>query len=134
LGKEKSISFGNLSFARDEHWTDFGVEMMWKMLQRDTPDTYLICRGQANTGEEFLEAAFGHFNLKWQDHVKTDQSLFRPNEVVKLVGDPAKAVRDLGWRPNRMSFTDHIYLMAKYDYDLERGAQPVRPNVFELFP
>jgi GDPmannose 4,6-dehydratase len=134
LGKEKSIPFGNLNFARDEHWSDFGVEMMWKMMQRDKPETYLICRGECHTGEQFLDAAFGHFNLRWQDHVKTDASLFRPNEVVKLVGDPSKAVRDLGWRPNRMSFKDHMRLMCEYDFALESGLKPVRPDVFMLFP
>lgn len=134
LGKDKELSLGNLNFARDEHWTDFGVEMMWKMLQRDTPETYLICRGHANTGVEFLEAAFGHFNLKWQDHVKISQDLFRANEVVKLVGNPQKAVDQLGWRPNRMSFEDHIRLMCQYDYELEGGKGPARPDVFKLFP
>lgn len=134
LGKDKTLSLGNLTFARDEHWSDFGVEMMWKMLQQDKPETYLICRGRAHEGVEFLEESFGHFNLKWQDHVKIDQSLFRPNEVVKLEGNPAKAIAELGWRPNRMSFKDHIRLMTQYDYDLESGRNPVRPNVFELFP
>lgn len=133
-GKEKTLTLGTLSFARDEHWSDFGVEMMWKMMQRETPDTYLICRGQASHAEEFLDAAFGHFNLNWRDHVKSDPSLFRPNEVVKLVGDPSKAVRDLGWRPNRMSFKDHMRLMCNYDYALESGQKPVRPDVFSLFP
>ncbi len=134
LGKESTITFGNLAFARDEHWTDFGVEAMWQMLQRPTPDTYLICRGQAHTGEEFLAAAFGHFGLRWQDHVKISQDLYRPNEVVRLVGNPEKAVRDLGWRPNRMPFKDHIALMCAYDHALESGAQPARPDVFSLFP
>lgn len=134
LGKEKTIAFGTLDFARDEHWSDFGVEMMWKMMQQEKPDTYLICRGQASHAEEFLDAAFGHFNLNWRDHVKSDPSLFRPNEVVKLVGDPSKAVRDLGWRPNRMSFKEHMRLMCEYDYALESGLKPVRPDVFALFP
>jgi len=134
LGKEQSVVFGNLSFARDEHWSDFGVEMMWAMLQREKPETYLVCRGHAHTGAEFIEAAFGYFNLKWQDHVKISQDLFRANEVVKLVGNPQKAIDELGWRPNRMSFEDHIRLMCQYDYDLESGKTPVRPDVFKLFP
>lgn len=134
VGKEKFLTLGNLAFARDEHWSDFGVEMMWKMMQREKPETYLICRGECATGEQFLDAAFGYFNLNWRDHVKSDPSLFRPNEVVKLVGDPSKAVRDLGWRPNRMSFKDHMRLMCEYDYALESSLKPVRPDVFALFP
>jgi len=134
LGKESSISFGNLSFARDEHWSDFGIEMMWKMLQLDEPDTFLICRGHATTGEEFLDMAFGNFYLNWRDYVKTDETLFRPNEVVKLVGNPQKAIDKLGWRPDRMSIKDHMRLMCQYDYDLESGLKPKRPDVFALFP
>ena len=134
LGKEKEAVFGNLQFARDEHWSDFGVEMMWKMLQREKPETYLICRGKATTGEEFLDAAFGYFNLRWQDYVKFDVNLLRPNEVVKLVGNPQKAIDDLGWRPDRMSIEQHIGLMCRYDYDLEGGGKPERPDVFKLFP
>lgn len=134
LGKDKSVSFGNLNFARDEHWSDFGIEMMWKMLQLDEPDTFVICRGRATSGEEFLDMTFGHFNLRWRDYVKTDLSLFRPNEVVKLVGNPQKAIDKLGWRPNRMSINDHLRLMCDHDYALESGGTPVRPDVFALFP
>lgn len=134
LGKDKSLMLGNLDFARDEHWSDFGVEMMWKMLQQDKPDTYLICRGHAHYGEEFLDEAFQFFNLNWREYVKLDKTLLRPNEVVKLVGNPQKAINELGWRPNRMSFKEHMRLMCKYDYDLESGQIAVRPNVFELFP
>lgn len=134
LGKQKDISFGFLGFSRDEHWSDFGCEMMWKMLQRDTPQDYVIANGITYSGEQFLDAAFGHFNLRWQDHVVVDQSRFRPNEVVKLVGDSTRAQRDLGWRPNRIPFQHHIDLMCQWDYDLERGEKPVRPDVFALYP
>jgi len=133
-GKQKDVYFGNLNFYRDEHWSDFGCEMMWKMLQRDKPETYLICRGECFHGEQFLDEAFGYFNLRWQDYVKFDKSLLRANEVVKLVGDPSKAIQELGWRPNRMSFKQHISLMCKHDYDLETGNLPERPKVFDLFP
>lgn len=134
LGKQKQLLLGNLNFYRDEHWSDFGVEMMHKMLQLDKPETFIICRGECFHGEQFLDEAFGYFNLKWRDHVIIDPSRFRPNEVVKLVGNPQKAIEKLGWRPNRMSFKDHIGLMCQYDFELESGANPKRPNVFELYP
>ena len=130
LGKQKELVLGNLDFWRDEHWSDFGVEMMWKMLQLDKPDTFLICRGQAFHGEQFLDEAFEHFNLDWKHYVKIDKSLFRPNEVRKLVGNPQKAIDKLGWNPDRMSFKDHIGLMCNFDYELESGNKPARPNVF----
>jgi len=134
LGKLKELTLGNLDFFRDEHWSDFGCEMMWKMLQRETPKDYVICTGTCHSGEEFLDLAFGYFNLRWQDYVKIDKSRFRPNEVVKLVGDSSLAQRELGWRPNRMPFKDHIHLMCEWDMRLEDGLHPVRKPVFELYP
>lgn len=134
LGKQDKLPLGFLGFSRDEHWADFGCEMMWKMLQRDTPQDYLIANGVTHSGEEFLSLSFGHFNLKWQDHVVVDPARFRPNEVVKLIGNSARAQRDLGWRPERMPFKDHIDLMCDWDYALERGDHPVRPDVFALYP
>lgn len=134
LGLEKELKLGNLNFWRDEHWSDFGVEMMWKMLQLNEPKTYLICNGSGHHGEEFLNEAFNYFNLDWKKYIKIDNSLFRPNEVVKLVGNPSKAIKELDWRPNRISLKEHISLMCDYDYRLEKGEKVERPNVFKLFP
>lgn len=133
-GKQSELHLGNLSFYRDEHWSDFGVEMMWKMLQLEKPETFLICRGECHHGEQFLDAAFGCFNLDWKKYVKLDKSLLRPNEVVKLVGNPQKAIDKLGWRPNRMTFEDHIEEMCSYDYNLESNGTAERPNVFIKYP
>ncbi len=134
LGKQSELQLGCLAFYRDEHWSDFGCEMMWKMLQLDTPEVFVICRGECFHGEQFLDEAFGYFNLSWRDHVRFDKTRLRPNEVVKLVGTPAKAQEKLGWRPARMGFKDHIALMCDNDYRLEKGEPTKRPNVFELFP
>jgi GDPmannose 4,6-dehydratase len=81
-----------------------------------------------------LDEAFGYFNLKWQDHVEIDKTRFRPNEVEKLIGNSSLAQKELGWRTDRMPFKDHISLMCKYDYELESGKVPVRPDVFSLYP
>lgn len=134
LGKQSEITLGSLAFYRDEHWSDFGCEAMWKMLQLDRPETFVICRGECFHGEQFLDEAFGHFNLNWRDHVRFDEARLRPNEVVKLVGNPAKAKARLGWQPDRMSFKDHVRLMCQHDYALESGQQPARPDVFALYP
>jgi len=134
LGKMKNISLGFLGFYRDEHWSDFGCEMMWKMLQNETPKDYVIANGVTHSGEEFLELSFSHFNLNWREWVIVDQSRFRPNEVVKLIGDSSLAQKELGWRPERIPFKDHIGLMCNYDYALESGAEPVRPDVFKIYP
>lgn len=134
LGKQNDLSLGELNFYRDEHWSDFGVEMMWKMMQLDKPETFLICKGEGFHGTQFLDEAFNYFNLDWKKYVIFDKSKIRPNEVVKLVGSCEKAKKILGWNPNRMSFKDHISLMCKYDYELESNLSPIRPNVFDLYP
>lgn len=133
LGLAKDLVLGNLEFSRDEHWSDFGCEMMWKMLQREEPKDYVIATGKTYTGEDYLNAAFNFFDLDWQNYVKIDHNRFRPNEVKKLIGDSTLAQKDLGWNPNRMSFESHIGLMCKYDLALESGKNPVKSDVFNLF-
>lgn len=134
LGKQDKLSLGFLGFSRDEHWSDFGCEMMWKMLQQDSPRDYVIANGTTHSGEEYLELAFGHFGLRWEDYVIIDPSRYRPNEVITLIGDPSRAVAELGWVPNRMPFKDHIDLMCAWDFALEKGVTPPRPDVFSLYP
>jgi GDPmannose 4,6-dehydratase len=132
LGKQKDLALGNLNFWRDEHWGDFGTEMMWKMLQLNDPEVFVICKGECYHGEQFLDKAFGYFNLNWRKYVTFDKDRLRPNEVIKLTGDSSKAVEKLGWNPKRMSFEKHIELMCKYDYSIESTGIAERPNVFDL--
>jgi GDPmannose 4,6-dehydratase len=132
IGKEKKLILGHLDWARDEHWSDFGCEAMWKMLQLEKPENFVVGNGEAHWGEEFVENAFGYFNLNWKDHIVFDDSLKRPNEVVRLIADSTRAQEKLGWTPNRIGFKTHINLMCKYDFDLENGQNPVRPDVFSL--
>lgn len=134
LGKQDSLKLGNLDFYRDEHWSDFGCEMMIAMLQNEKPKDYIIANGVTYSGKEFLENAFGYFDLDWQKYVEVDESRFRPNEVVKLIGNSEKAQKELGWIPNRMSFSEHIGLMCDWDYKLESGETPKWPEVFEMYP
>jgi len=134
LGKEDVLKLGHLEWARDEHYSDFGCYAMWQMLQRDKPDNYVIGNGETHWGEEYVETAFGYFNLDWKKYVKFDDSLKRPNEVVRLIADSTKAKNELGWRPNRVPFKDHLKLMCEFDFVLENGITPIRPNVFELYP
>lgn len=134
LGKQKTLLLGNINHWRDEHFSDFGCEMMWKMLNNKIAKDYVIGNGSCNNGEDYLNEAFSYFNLDWKKYIVFDESLKRPNEVVKLLCDPSLAEKELGWRRNRISFKEHISLMSKYFYDLECGLKPARPNVFELFP
>lgn len=132
LGKVNELKLGHLEWARDEHWSDFGCEAMWKMLQLEKPENFVIGNGETHWGEEYVEAAFNYFNLDWKKYIKFDESLKRPNEVVRLIADCTKAENKLGWKPNRISFKNHISIMCKYDYDFELGNNPIRPNIFKL--
>lgn len=132
LGKDKELKLGHLQWARDEHFSDFGCEMMWKMLQKDTPTDYVVGNGDTHWGEEYVTEAFNYFNLDWRKYVKFDDNLKRPNEVVRLISDPSKAEKELGWIRNRISFQKHIELMCNYDFILESGEIPIRPDVFKL--
>jgi len=132
LGKQTELKLGHLQWARDEHWSDFGCEMMFKMLQLDTPQNFVVGNGVAHWGEEYVTEAFNNFNLDWKKYVKFDDSLKRPNEVVRLVADSTRAQKVLGWKPDRISFKTHIRFMCEYDYQLENSQIPQRPNIFEI--
>jgi GDPmannose 4,6-dehydratase len=134
LGKEKILKLGHLDWARDESWADFSCEAMWLILQQERPENFVIGNGVTHWGEEYVDLAFKYFNLDWKKYVQFDKALLRPNEVVRLIANPVKAVQKLGWIPERMPFKTHIELMAKYDYELESGLTPIRPDVFKLYP
>ena len=134
LGKQTELSLGNLSFYRDESFSDFCIEAFWKMLQLSNPDDFVIGRGEAFSGEEFLEKSFSYFNLDWKKYVKLDKSLLRDNEVVKLVANPKKAIEKLNFNPNRISLQNHINLMCENNLLLETGQKSIHKDVFSLYP
>jgi GDPmannose 4,6-dehydratase len=90
---------------------------MWMMVQQDEPDDYVVASGETHTVREFIELAFGHVGLNWQDHVVTDPRFIRPAEVDLLLGDPAKARAKLGWHPE-VDFRGLVTMMV--DADMER--------------
>ena len=132
LGKENILKLGHLNWARDEHWSDFGCEMMWKMLQLEKPENFVIGNGTTHWGEEFVEIAFNYFNLDWKKYVSFDKELVRPNEVTRLIADSSKAQKMLGWVPNRIPFKKHVELLCKYDLLLERDGIQKRFNIFNM--
>lgn len=133
LGLEKELPLGNLEFYRDEHLSDYGVEMMWAMLQKRNPDNYVIGTGITHHGEEYLDAAFGYFNLDWKRYIKQDKTLIRPNEVYRLIADPSKAERELGWNKSRISFSNHMVEMCDYHTAQLKGAYYKIPNFWEKY-
>ena len=124
-GREKELRLGNLDAKRDWGFAKDYVEAMWRMLQQDKPDDYVVATGETHSVREFLEEAFSHVGLHWQDHVKVDPKFFRPAEVDVLLGDPTKARAKLGWTP-RVTFKELVRLMV--DADMEGGGKPVRPR------
>lgn len=99
-GSKERLSLGRLDIARDWGWAPDFVDAMWRMLQQERPDDYVIATGQSHTLEEFVAMVFNQLGLNWRDHVDTDSSLFRPSEIIHSAGNPSKAARVLGWKPS----------------------------------
>jgi GDPmannose 4,6-dehydratase len=83
---------------RDWGWAPEYVDAMWRMLQQERPDDYVIATGETRSLEEFVAAAFDAVGLRWRDHVDVDPALFRPADIEGNYASPAKAARMLGWR------------------------------------
>ncbi|WP_404443839.1 GDP-mannose 4,6-dehydratase [Microbacterium marinum] len=98
-GVQKDIYLGNLDSIRDWGYAAEYVEGMWRMLQVDEPEDFVLGTGVGYTIKDFLETSFGHVGLDWQEFVKFDERYLRPTEVDALIGDPSKAADKLGWVP-----------------------------------
>jgi GDPmannose 4,6-dehydratase len=96
-GLQDRLYLGNLDAVRDWGYAPEYVEAMWRMLQRDEPDDYVVATGAAASVREFVEVAFAHADLDWNAYVRFDPKYQRPSEVDALIGDPAKARELLGW-------------------------------------
>ncbi|MEW6284945.1 MAG: GDP-mannose 4,6-dehydratase [Chloroflexota bacterium] len=119
LGLAKELRLGNLEAQRDWGFAGDYVEAMWRMLQQDQPDTYVIGMGETHSVREFCEIAFSHVGLDYRDFVVQDERFYRPAEVDLLISDPTKARTQLGWEPS-VSFKELVTMMV--DADLERLA------------
>ncbi len=119
LGLASELRMGNLDAKRDWGFAGDYVDAMWRMLQQDTPDDYVVATGETHTVKELVEVAFGRVGLDWEQYVKIDPAFIRPAEVDLLIGDPAKAKEKLGWVPET-SFTSLVHMMV--DADMNRLA------------
>src|SRR5205807_559900 len=99
LGMQKQLALGNLDAQRDWGYAGDYVRAMHLMLQQDAPEDYVIATGETHSVREFLELAFSHAGLQWEDHVVSDPRFLRPAEVDLLIGDATKARTRLGWQP-----------------------------------
>lgn len=98
-GQQDSLTLGTLAVSRDWGWAPDYVDAMWRMMQADRADDFVIATGEAHSLEDFAALAFAFFHLDWRDHVIHDVALVRPNEIPRNWGIPEKAWRTLGWRP-----------------------------------
>lgn len=117
LGLSTELRLGNLDARRDWGFAGDYVDAMWRMLQQETPDDFVIGTGETWSVREFADAAFRVVGLDWQEYVKQDERFYRPAEVDLLVADPAKAKAKLGWTP-RVNFAQLVERMV--EADLER--------------
>ncbi len=97
LGVEQYLYLGNLDVKRDWGWAPEYVEAMWRMLQQDSPDDYVIATGHSYSLRDFVNTAFSEFDLEWSKYVKIDPALFRPTDLVEGNANPKKAAEKLGW-------------------------------------
>ena len=150
-GKQDKLFLGNLSSLRDWGYAKDYVECMWLILQNEKPDDYVIATGVQHSVREFAKLAFHHVGIELEfigegaDEKGIDQKtgrvivevspdFYRPTDVVNLLGNPAKAKRELGWNPNKTSFEELVHLMVEHDMlqvAQERASEHVRFNLAE---
>jgi len=114
LGLQDKLYLGNLDAKRDWGYAPEYVEAMWRMLQQKKPDDYVLATGETHSVREFVEKAFSHAGLDWEQHVKKDSRYFRPVEVHNLIGEASKARRVLGWKP-KVTFDQLVRIMVDAD-------------------
>ena len=116
LGLQDGLELGNLDARRDWGYAPEYVDVMWRMLQADTPKDYVVGTGETHSPQEFVDVAFEHVGLDPADFVRVDPALIRPAEVDLLLADPTKAREELGWKAET-AFADLVRIMV--DADLE---------------
>lgn len=121
--RQKYLYLGNLDAKRDWGYAPEYVEAMWKILQQEQPDDYVIGTGEAHTVREFLDEAFGYVGLDWNEYVRIDPRYFRPTEVDYLLSDPSRARKQLDWQP-KVRFHELVRIMVDADMELQGLTPP----------
>jgi GDPmannose 4,6-dehydratase len=120
LGLADELRLGNLDSQRDWGYAGDYVLAMWLMMQHDEPDNFVISTGKTHSIREFLDIAFAHLDLDWEQYVKLDPRYLRPAEVDQLIGDSSKAKKILGWEPT-VDFKSLVTMMVDADMKLLGG-------------
>ncbi|RJQ28018.1 GDP-mannose 4,6-dehydratase [Candidatus Parcubacteria bacterium] len=127
LGSSEKLSLGNISVQRDWGWAPEFVEAMWRMLQQDEPDDYVVATGETNSLKDFIEKVFGVLNLNWHEHVQHNANLIRPADIQVSIANTNKVEKKLGWKA-RHRMTDVIKMMVEAELEQSRQ-KPVYYNI-----
>jgi GDPmannose 4,6-dehydratase len=128
-GENERLDLGNISIARDWGWAPEYVYAIWRMLQQDSPDDFVIATGETNSLLEFVSQTFAYLGLDWREYVSTNASLLRPSEIMVSRGNPAKAEKQLGWKA-RYTMDDVIRMMIEAELEYMGQKNISRP----IFP
>jgi GDPmannose 4,6-dehydratase len=117
-GKQKKLQLGNIEIQRDWGWAPEYVEAMYRMLQQEVPEDFVIATGQTRKLQDFVATAFDAVGLDWREHTTIDQTLFRPTEIMVGQGDASKAAEKLGWKPKyKMAEVVRMMVQAAIEAD-----------------
>ncbi len=119
MGLQNALYLGNIESKRDWGFAGDYVEGMWRMVQQDKPDDFVLATGETHSVREFCEESFGLLDLDWQAFVKYDARYVRPSEVDLLLGDASKARKELGWAP-KVTFKELVRMMVESDLRVAR--------------
>jgi len=125
MGLQSELFMGNINSQRDWGFAGDYVEGMWRILQQDNPDDYVLATGEMHSVRELLQEAFSYVGLDWEKYTKHDDRYNRPSEVDQLLGDPSKAKRILGWEP-KVTFKALVRMMMDADLELARKELAVK--------
>jgi len=124
-GLQKNLVMGNLEAQRDWGFAGDYVEGMWRIIQHERPDDFVLATGESHSVKEFIEEAFTYAGLDWREHVETDPRYVRPSEVDQLLGCAEKAKLELGWEP-RTTFKGLVKMMMDADLEMARKEAAIK--------
>ena len=125
LGMQKRLYLGNIDALRDWGFAGDYVDAMWRMLQQEQGDDYVVSTGKMISVREFCELSFGHLGMDYKDFIEIDPRYYRPAEVEQLLGDNTKAQKALGWKPT-VDVKTLAIMMVESDLELARREKTLR--------
>ncbi len=131
MGLQDKLYLGNLDAQRDWGYAPDYVRAMWMMLQADQGDDYVVATNETHSVKEFVQESFGLLDLDWEEYVDYDDRYERPAEVDLLIGDPAKAKKQLDWEPE-VRFKDLVRIMVESDLNLARREAAVQQTLADF--